>query len=144
MGVVIGSPGKSPSHANTLINLTLVDPRFLTGALICAHLQPHGLYHAVGAWSPLLSASEHPRELRFRRRLHLPAIIVLQCLHHMCGRAGAAAEHESTATPSRRRPCFSTLTNPTSSDYLTRRSGGMVPPSPHNLRPERSICISDR
>lgn len=52
MGIVIGSPGKSPSHANTLINLTLVDPRFLTGALICAHLQPHGLYHAVGAWSP--------------------------------------------------------------------------------------------
>lgn len=101
MGVVIGSPGKSPSHANTLINLTLVDPRFLTGALICAHLQPHGLYHAVGAWSPLFSASEHPRELRARRRLHLPAIIVRHCLHHMCGRPGAAAEHESTATPSR-------------------------------------------
>jgi hypothetical protein len=101
MGAVIGSAGESPSHANTLINLTLVDPRFLTGALICAHLQPHGLYHAMGAWSPLLSASDRLRELRFRRRLHLPAIIVLQRLHHMCGLPGAAAEHESTATLSR-------------------------------------------
>ena len=87
-----------------LINLTLRNPRFLTGALICAHLQPHGLYHAVGAWSPLLSASDRLRELRFRRRLHLPAIIVLQRLHHMCGLPGAAAEHESTATPSRSTP----------------------------------------
>jgi hypothetical protein len=52
LAVAIGSAVKSPSHANTLINLTLVDPGFLTGALICAHLQPHGLYHAGGRLEP--------------------------------------------------------------------------------------------
>lgn len=90
--VIIGCIRKSPSRANKLQSTSLSTPDCLLGGLICTictRLQPHGLYHADGRLKPSCSPSSASERLPSRYRLHLPAIIVLHRVHHMCARCRA-------------------------------------------------------